>query len=147
MGPLRFDHQTSYYIIALVEGYYVVRLRFTFGESQHMQRVVSPEYSCGTAQVTLLSRLLRIPRYYWFVLFFRDRGNRKYGQASRKLSTGRLNMLPCVHRQPINQMFFLVPLGGLKPLGCLILRGASHLDAFSGYPVRTWLPSIVPLAR
>ena len=24
--------------------------------------------------------------------------------------------------------------------GELILRGASHLDAFSGYPVRTWLP-------
>ena len=24
--------------------------------------------------------------------------------------------------------------------GELVLRGASHLDAFSGYPVRTWLP-------
>ena len=29
---------------------------------------------------------------------------------------------------------------GLRP-GDLILRGASRLDAFSGYPVRTWLPS------
>ena len=26
-------------------------------------------------------------------------------------------------------------------LGNLILGGASRLDAFSGYPVRTWLPS------
>ena len=24
----------------------------------------------------------------------------------------------------------------------LILRWASHLDAFSGYPLRTWLPSV-----
>ncbi len=27
-------------------------------------------------------------------------------------------------------------------MGILILRWASHLDAFSGYPLRTWLPSV-----
>jgi hypothetical protein len=27
-------------------------------------------------------------------------------------------------------------------MGDLILRWASHLDAFSVYPIRTWLPSI-----
>ncbi len=27
-------------------------------------------------------------------------------------------------------------------MGTLILRWASHLDAFSGYPLRTWLPSV-----
>jgi hypothetical protein len=27
-------------------------------------------------------------------------------------------------------------------MGELILRWASHLDAFSGYPLRTWLPCV-----
>jgi len=36
------------------------------------------------------------------------------------------------------------PLRALMCQGCLILRGASHLDAFSGYPLRTWLPSAYP---
>ncbi len=27
-------------------------------------------------------------------------------------------------------------------MAILILRWASHLDAFSGYPLRTWLPSV-----
>ena len=69
------------------------------------------------------------------------RVSEKYGQAARIISTGRLNMLPCVHRRPINQIISLVPSVTLKVRGWLILRGASHLDAFSGYPVRTWLPS------
>ena len=67
--------------------------------------------------------------------------NDEYGQAARKISTGRLNMLPCVHRRPIDQLILLVPLVCLKQKGWLILRKASRLDAFSGYPVRTWLPS------
>jgi len=29
----------------------------------------------------------------------------------------------------------------VAPVGNLILRRASHLDAFSAYPNRTWLPS------
>ena len=33
----------------------------------------------------------------------------QYGQASRLISTGRLNMLPCVDLQPIDQVFSLVP--------------------------------------
>ncbi len=31
-------------------------------------------------------------------------------------------------------------------MGYLILRGASRLDAFSVYPFRTWLPSLMHLA-
>jgi len=67
--------------------------------------------------------------------------NEKYGQASREISTGRLNMLPCVYRRPINQLISLVPSVSSKERGWFISRGASHLDAFSGYPDRTWLPS------
>ncbi len=65
------------------------------------------------------------------------KGKGKYGQASRKISTGQLNMLPCLHFQPINQIISLVPSGVLKTQGYLILRKVSHLDAFSGYPART----------
>src|SRR5437867_2241406 len=32
------------------------------------------------------------------------------------------------------------PFRGVSPWGELILRWVSRLDAFSGYPVRTWLP-------
>jgi hypothetical protein len=35
--------------------------------------------------------------------------NGEYGQAARKISTGRLNTLPHVDRQPINQIVSLVP--------------------------------------
>ena len=63
--------------------------------------------------------------------------SKEYGQASRKISTGRLNTLPHLDRQPINQIISLVPSVCFKQRGWLILRGASHLDAFSGYPVRT----------
>ncbi len=65
----------------------------------------------------------------------------RYGQAARSISTGRLNALLHVHLQPINEVIFLEPSGSLMDRGCFILRGASRLDAFSGYPVRTWLPS------
>ena len=69
------------------------------------------------------------------------KSERKYGQASRWISTGGLSALPRVHLQPIDLVLSQVPSGGLKPRGCLILRRVSHLDAFSGYPFRTWLPS------
>ena len=41
------------------------------------------------------------------------------------------------HLQPINLVVFKESSGGLNPQGCIILRWASHLDAFSGYPFRT----------
>ncbi len=42
------------------------------------------------------------------------RQKREYGQASRKISTGRLNALPHLDRQPIDQIFSLVPSVYLK---------------------------------
>ena len=63
--------------------------------------------------------------------------SRKIWSSLTDISTGRLNMLPCVDRRPIDQIISLDPLVSLKEKGWLILRGASHLDAFSGYPVQT----------
>ena len=52
-------------------------------------------------------------------------------QAYRAISTGQLNVLPRLHLRPIDEMVYL------GPQGYLVLRGASRLDAFSGYPVRS----------
>ena len=56
--------------------------------------------------------------------------------SPRRISTGLLHTLPCFHIQPINQVVYLEPYP-LKGVGDLILRWASRLDAFSGYPVQT----------
>ena len=52
------------------------------------------------------------------------------------VSTALLNGSHRLHIPPINQ---LISLGSylVNPVGGLILRWASHLDAFSAYPVRT----------
>ena len=52
-------------------------------------------------------------------------------QAYRAISTGRLSALLRLHLRPIDVVVFH------GPRGDLVLRGASRLDAFSGYPVRT----------
>ncbi len=52
-------------------------------------------------------------------------------QAYRAISTGQLNALPRLHLRPIDVVVY----HGSQ--GYLVLRGASRLDAFSGYPVRS----------
>ena len=60
-----------------------------------------------------------------------------YWISPRPISDSQLHMLPCFHLCPI----YLVVFKGSYYLrmGYLILRGASRLDAFSVYPVPTWL--------
>ena len=52
-------------------------------------------------------------------------------QAYRAISTGQLSVSLHLHLQPIDVVVF----HGSQ--GDLVLWGASRLDAFSGYPVRT----------
>ena len=59
-----------------------------------------------------------------------------YGQASRPISTGQLNALLRLHTRPINVVVYNGPSGDCSQ-GYLILKEASRLDAFSGYPFRT----------
>ncbi len=56
--------------------------------------------------------------------------------------TGRLRRLPAVHARPIDLVVFQEP-SHLRA-GNLVLEGASRLDAFSAYPVPTWLPGDAP---
>ena len=63
--------------------------------------------------------------------------NQQYGQASRLISIARLCTSPYLHLRPINRIVSPECLGNLKSQGSLILRRASRLDAFSGYPFRT----------
>ena len=60
-----------------------------------------------------------------------------YGQAARPISTGKLNPFLGLHLRPINLVIFEGPSVPFTREGDLILRWASHLDAFSGYPDRT----------
>ena len=55
----------------------------------------------------------------------------------RPVSNARLNASRRLHLHPINQIVSLEPSGGSSPLGSQVLRRASRLDAFSGYPFRT----------
>ena len=56
------------------------------------------------------------------------------GQVNRAISTGLL--APCsAYTSGLSTSWSTRALQGE-----LVLRGASHLDAFSGYPVRPWLP-------
>ena len=59
-----------------------------------------------------------------------------YRSSPRLISTGPLKTLLLLHSQPINQIVFLESYY-LNGMGNLILRLASHLDAFSAYPNRT----------
>ena len=52
------------------------------------------------------------------------------------ISTAQLHRLPDFHAPPIEQVVFLRSYP-VDPVGNLILRRASHLDAFSAYPSRT----------
>jgi len=44
--------------------------------------------------------------------------------------------LPCFHLRPINPVVYWGPYQ-VNPEGVLILKRASRLDAFSGYPFQT----------
>ena len=61
------------------------------------------------------------------------------------VSTAQLNPLRDLHMPPIKRVVFPRPY--LFRVGGLILRRVSHLDAFSAYPVRTWLPGFLLLAE
>jgi len=52
------------------------------------------------------------------------------------ISTAQLRRSPDFHMPPIKQVVYLRSYP-VDPVGNLILRRASHLDAFSAYPDRT----------
>ena len=62
----------------------------------------------------------------------------KSGEKSRPriISNGPLHALLRFHGRPINLVVYQDPYS-LEAMGGLILRLASRLDAFSGYPIRT----------
>ena len=62
---------------------------------------------------------------------------RERESSPRPISTGQLHTLPCFHFPPINLVVCEGPYL-VEPVGDLISRRASHLDAFSAYPFRTW---------
>ena len=65
-------------------------------------------------------------------------------KAVRPISIARLHGLLRFHLRPIDLVVFQGSLRGSRPTGELVLGGASRLDAFSVYPVRTWLLHVAP---
>ena len=63
--------------------------------------------------------------------------------SPRPISTGLLHDLRRFHSRPIYLVIFQGPYS-LHGMGDLIFGSASHLDAFSAYPFRPWLPSGAP---
>ena len=63
-------------------------------------------------------------------------GDQKNPSSPRPISTGLLRTLPRFQIRPINLVVYQGSYS-LKGMGELILRPASRLDAFSGYPIRT----------
>ena len=63
------------------------------------------------------------------------------------ISTAQLNRLPGLHLPPIKRVVFPRPYSFRRRMGDLILGRVSHLDAFSAYPVRTWLLGFLLLAE
>ena len=55
-------------------------------------------------------------------------------ELDRAIRTARLSELPHLHLRPIDVVVYH------GPRRDLVLRSVSRLDAFSGYPFRTWLP-------
>ena len=62
--------------------------------------------------------------------------HKKNPSSPRAISTGLLRTLPRFQIRPINLVVYQGSYS-LKGMGELILRSASRLDAFSGYPLRT----------
>ena len=67
----------------------------------------------------------------WLAIFCASLAFSGSNQAYRAISTSQLNALLHLHLWPIDVVVFH------GPQGDLVLKGASRLDAFSGYPVRT----------
>ena len=65
-------------------------------------------------------------------------------KAVRPISIARLHGLLRFHLRPIDLVVFEGSLRGSRPTGELFSGGASRLDAFSVYPVRTWLLHVAP---
>src|ERR1700685_2088273 len=73
-----------------------------------------------------------------------DKQKGEVKEAARPISIARLNPLRGLHLRPIDVVVYNGSYGGSRPTGYLVLGGASRLDAFSVYPVRTWLLRIAP---
>ena len=65
-----------------------------------------------------------------------------FWSSPRPISSSQLHALQHFHPCPINLVVFKGSY--FFRMGYLILRGASRLDAFSVYPVPTWLPGREP---
>ena len=102
--------------------------------AEQMSREPTPNHArCGINQLCCPGQapVLRCSMLFVLGEVFFNLAVTGSNQAYRTISTGQLNTLLCLHLRPIDVVVFH------GPQGYLVLRGASRLDAFSGYPVRS----------
>src|SRR5690606_20063456 len=90
-------------------------------------------YGYGCFPLAIVTRSL-------FIFTLKFHSTLYFWSSPRLISTHQLSTLLYLHLGPINQVVYLESYP-LYVAGNLILRGASCLDAFSTYPVQTWLLS------
>ena len=132
-GNVLLSHQAALTVPSALEGLTAV---FGMGTGVALS-LVSPGISANKKGNRIVGLVRGLPT------FERKFNTKKYGQASRPISTGQLNALLHLHFRPINLVVSEGPLA-TEVEGYLILGWASRLDAFSAYPFRAQLPSGAP---
>ncbi len=79
---------------------------------------------------------LHISSCIWTEEGVKERSRTVTRARPRRISTGQLHASQRFHLRPISPVFSRTPYS-LIGMGYLILKAASRLDAFSGYPFRT----------
>src|SRR4051794_3943718 len=96
----------------------------------------SPETLCNCQSPRKDSRASTSSTKTWYA-------SRRKNPSPRPISTGRLNTSPCLHLRPINLVVYQGPYP-VNPVGDLISKRVSRLDAFSAYLFRRSQTSHAP---
>lgn len=125
MFCLRYDHQTkkNLYVAVLPRAKRNEREAAYPKDARSRPLTIPGEDRCPSQSTSILMCML--------LIVFRSLASTGSNQAYRAISTSQLNALPHLHLWPIDEVVYL------GSQGYLVLRGASRLDAFSGYPVRS----------
>ena len=128
MFHLRYDHQTekeTRFIFGLPPGG-LLEARYSRNYRSKSEKHQFASDDANSSHVKLYSWCSNCFDLYQLNLAFTGSN-----QAYRTISTSQLNALPRLHLWPIDEVVYL------GPQGYLVLRGASRLDAFSGYPFQS----------
>ena len=141
MCPLRHGHQTTG-VRSTSHLFVIFPLSFS-----HVPNSYAPSLVRSIPRSTRGSLPLGFDPLSWLFAFPFPTSYATRSVHLRRISPRPIRIRPlhtslCFHAGPIDLVFFKGSY--LLRAGHVISRGASRLDAFSAYPVPTWLPSAAP---